>query len=136
MNIELGGHWGDETATFLKHLAHTEARQASGFLRHTLADNLIQSWRTMRIHAATHAFAVSLVDKNSSGCHNIQVTDHYTENIWKSMTFSFENLFVALWGLHRAQIGQHNGMIFCMGGKYAWITGPMPAEFFLGQRNA
>ena len=56
MNDELGGHWGDETATFLKHLAHTEARQASGFLRHTLADNLIQSWRTMRIHAATHAF--------------------------------------------------------------------------------
>ena len=47
---------------------------------------------------------------------SLQSTDHDTENIWRSMTFSFENLFVALWGLHRAQIGQHNGRIFCMSG--------------------
>ena len=45
-------------------------------------------------------------------------------------------LFVALWGLRRAQIGQHNGMIFCMSGICAWITGPTPVEFLLGQRNA
>ena len=63
-------------------------------------------------------------------------TDHYTENIWRSMTFSFENLFVALWGLHRAQIGQHNGMIFGMSGICAWITGPTPVQFLPGHRNA
>ena len=34
--------------------------------------------------------------------------------VWRSV---FENLFVALWGLHRPQIGQHNGMIFCMSGN-------------------
>ena len=67
---------------------------------------------------------------------SLQSTDHYTENIWRSMTFSFENLFVALWGLHRAQIGQHNGMIFCMSGICAWITGPTPVEYLHGQRNA
>ena len=33
-----------------------------------------------------------------------QSTDHYTENIWGSMTFNFENLFVALWGLHRLKL--------------------------------
>ena len=36
-----------------------------------------------------------------------------------------EKYDVALWGLHRAQIGQHNGMIFCMSGICAWITGPI-----------
>ena len=61
----------------------------------------------------------------------LQSTDHYTENIWRNLTFSFENLFVALWGLHRAQLGQHNGMISYMSGICAWITGPTPVEFFL-----
>ena len=67
---------------------------------------------------------------------SLQSTDHHTENIWWSMMFSFENLFVALWGLHRAQIGQHNGMIFCMNWICGQITGSMPMEFLLGQRNA
>ena len=61
----------------------------------------------------------------------LQSTDHYTENIWRNLTFSFENLFVALWGLHRAQLGQHNGMISYMSGICAWITGPTPVEFIL-----
>ena len=29
-----------------------------------------------------------------------------------------------------------NGMIFCMNGICAWITGAMPVEFLLGQRKA
>ena len=49
---------------------------------------------------------------------------------------NFENLFVALLGLHHAQIGQHSGMIFCMVGTCVWITDPMPVEFLGGQRNA
>ena len=48
---------------------------------------------------------------------------------YDSMTFNFENLFVALWCLRRARISQRNGMIFCMTGICAWITGPVPVEF-------
>ena len=43
------------------------------------------------------------------------------------MTFSFENLFVVLWGVHRAEIGQRNGMIVCMSG----IRAPCHWNFFL-----
>ena len=39
-----------------------------------------------------------------------------TGNIYKSMTFNFQSLFVALWDLHRARIGQRNGMIFSTAG--------------------
>ena len=66
---------------------------------------------------------------------SLQSTDLYTENIYKSMTFNFESLFVALWGPHQAQIGQRNGMIFCTSGICVWITGPVPVEFLPGQKS-
>ena len=66
---------------------------------------------------------------------SLQSTDPYTENIYKSMTFNFESLFVALWGLHQARIGQRNGMIFCTSGICVRITGPVPVEFLPGQRS-
>ena len=66
---------------------------------------------------------------------SLHSTDLYTENIYKNMTFNFESLFVALWGLHQARIGQRNGMIFCTSGICVWITGPVPVEFLLGHRS-
>ena len=66
---------------------------------------------------------------------SLHSTDLYTENIYKNMTFNFESLFVALWGLHQARIGQRNGMIFCTRGICVWITGPVPVEFLLGHRS-
>ena len=62
------------------------------------------------------------------------VASPYTKNISRSMTFNLANLLVALWNLHRARIGQRNGMIFCMSGICAWITGPAPVEFRPGQK--
>ena len=57
--------------------------------------------------------------------------DNYAENIWRSMTFNFENLFVALGGLHRARIGHRNGIKFYMTEVCAWTTGPCQWNFFL-----
>ena len=60
---------------------------------------------------------------------SLRSTDLYTENIYKSMTFNFESLFVALWCFHQARIGQRNGMILCTSGICVWITGPVPEQF-------
>lgn len=55
----------------------------------------------------------------------------FTKNICKNLTFNLESFFVALWGLHRARLGQRNGMIFfCTHGICVWIIGPVPWNFF------
>ena len=46
----------------------------------------------------------------------------------------FANLFVPLWGLHQARIGQRNGMRFYMSGICASITGFVPVD--PGQKGA
>ena len=66
---------------------------------------------------------------------SLQSTDLYAENIYKNMTFNFESLFVALWGLHQARIGQRNGIVFCTSGICVWIAGPVPVEFLPGHRS-
>ena len=66
---------------------------------------------------------------------SLQSTGIYTGNMYKNITFNFKNLFVALRGLHWAQIGQGNGMMFCKSGICVWTTGPVQMEFPPGQWN-
>ena len=65
--------------------------------------------------------------------HRLRYFEAIVSSTYKSMTFNFESLFVELWGLHQARIGQRNGMIFCTSGICVWITGPVPVEFLPGQ---
>ena len=67
---------------------------------------------------------------------SLQSTRLYTKNIFKNMTLNFENLFAALWGLHRARIGQRNGIMFSTSGICVWITAPVPVEFLSGHISA
>ena len=53
----------------------------------------------------------------------------------KNMTFNFESLFVTLWGIHGARIGQRDGMTSGTSGICVWITGPVPVKFCPGHRS-
>ena len=57
--IEVRGRGSDETTTFFRLPAHSNARQALDLPRHSLTNALIHRWSAMLPHAAMHAFAAA-----------------------------------------------------------------------------
>ena len=64
---------------------------------------------------------------------SLQSTALYTENIYLKKGNS--KVYSSHSGLHRARIGQRNGMIFCTSGICVWITRSVPVECFPGPRS-
>ena len=70
---------------------------------------------------------LSNIDCGISKQASLQNTDHYTDKHLGKYGVQFRKLVGCIVGLHRAQIGEHNRMIFCVNETCAWITGPMPS---------
>ena len=60
--LEVGGRWSDESATFLRQLAHCKARAYPAILRQSLTQAYLQRWSGFLAAAAFRAFAASLLE--------------------------------------------------------------------------
>ena len=66
LGIETGGRWSEEASMFVKLLAQAKPRQAPSLLQASLSAALISRWPALLSHAATQAFAASLLAQDCS----------------------------------------------------------------------
>ena len=60
--LEVGGHWSEESASFLQQLAHCKARAYPAILRQSPTQAYLHRWSGLLAVAAHRAFAASLLE--------------------------------------------------------------------------